>query len=347
MKVNTLVISVVVVVVVVAIAAVYLATAPATTPTSTTTQTTTTTPEETIKVALICDAPLNDVGWNAMAWEGMVYIRDELGGDVSYSESVGEADSERVVREYAAAGYDLIIGHSFGFQAALFATAPDYPDLAFAWNDGYETATNVCVYEALSHEAGYLAGMLAAGMTETGIVGAQAGMQVPDVNRTLNGFILGAKAMNPDVQVLTTYIGTWVDTGKSKEAALAMIDAGADVLLHASSSAGLGAIEAGRDRGIMIIGDTADQYVLGPEVMLTSVLMKWSKPVIDMAQDVIDGAFEGKFYSYSMPTGGADIAPYHDFDSVIPQELKDLIAQTKADIISGELVVERNDEPPE
>lgn len=350
MKISLPVIAIIAIVIVVAGAAVYLGTMP-TTPSSTTTTThttttTTTTPQVPVKAALVLDVPLSDP-WAVMAYEGMLYIRDNLGVEIAYSELVGEADAERVVREYAAAGYDLVIGHSFGFQSALFAAAPDYPDTVFAWCDGYEITANVCAYAVLAHESGYLAGILAAGISQTGVIGAQGGMETPDVTRVIEGYRLGAKSVNPDIEVLTTYIGSWVDTGKSKEAALAMADAGADVLLHACSIAGLGAIEAGRERGAYIIGDTADQNPVAPDVIITSILARFGVPIIHMTEDIIAGTFESGYYTYSMVDGASDIAPYHELESVIPQEIKDLINETREEILAGTLVVPNIETPTE
>ncbi len=327
-----------VIVVLVIVAGVYVITLP---------PTPTPTPTKKIKVAMIMSSPLNDYCWNAAAWEGMVYIRDELGVEIAYSEMVAVADYERVIREYADAGYDLILGHGFDTGDALQAVAPDYPNTAFAWADGYITAPNLACYACFGHESGYLAGILAAGMSKTGTIGAQGGMPVPDVVRVIEAYKLGAKAFNPNITVLDTYIGSWVDTGKSKEAALAMVDAGADILLHSSSAAGLGAIDVGKTRGIYIIGDTADQNVLAPNTIITSVLMIFKTPIVAMGQDVAAGTFEGKFYNFSMIDGGSDIAPYHGLDAVIPQNLKDKINEAKADIIAGRLEVPNIEELPE
>ncbi len=302
-------------------------------------------PTKKVKVAIVMSSPVADMGWNAMAYEGLLYIEKNLGVETAYSESVSDADQERVIRDYAAAGYNLIIGHGFQFQNALFAVAKDYPNTAFAWADGYETAHNLAVYAVLAHESGYLAGMLAAGMSKTGIIGAHGGEPVPDVVRIIEGYKLGAKAVNPDIRVLTTYLGTWIDTGKAKEATLAMIDSGADIISHNSGGASFGGIEACKERGIYQIGDTADQHELAPDTMLTSVLMYHATPIIAMTEDLINGEFGGKFYTYSLVDGGSDIAPYYDLESVIPADLRATIKQAKDDIISGALIVPNIEEP--
>ena len=327
----------VVLIVIVAVGSViYLATGPSTTP-----------PKKKIKVALVMSSPVNDMGWNAMAYKGLLYIKENLGVEIAYSESVPDADQERVIRDYAAAGYDLIIGHGFQFQAALFAVAKDYPNTAFAWADGYETLPNLACYAVLAHESGYLAGMLAAGMSKTGIIGAHGGEPVPDVVRIIEGYKLGAKAVNPNIRVLTVYIGSWIDTGKAKEATLAMIDAGADVISHNSGAASFGGIEACNERGVYQIGDTADQYELSPNLMLTSVLMYHATPIIAMTKDLIEGKFEGKFYTYSMVDGGSDIAPYHGLETAIPANLRAMIAKAREDIIAGKLVIPNIETPTE
>lgn len=341
MKVGLPVIAIIVIVVAVAGIGIYVATQPAA-PTATTTTTTTTTtstpPAEKFKIAFGSDSPINDP-WSRRCYEALLYARDSLGCEISYSESISEPDMERVIREYASSGYNLIIGHGFTFQAALFAAAPDYPDTFFAWNDGYETLPNLSVYVTYPHEAGYLAGMLAAGMSETGIIGAQGGMEVPNVICGIEGYRLGAQVINPDIELLVVYIGTFTDTGKGREAALAMIDAGADVIYHSSSLAGTGAIEAGEASGIYVIGDTDDQNSLGPETVITSVMVDHYVEILAMIEDAMAGNFGDEFYEFGLKDGASDIAPFHSLDSVVPQELKDQINQAREDILSGELVV--------
>jgi basic membrane protein A len=294
--------------------------------------------DKKLKVAMILPGRINDVSWNQAAYEGLKQAEKELGVEIAYTENVSVADVERVLREYATAGYDLILAHSFNYGDAVFKVAQDFPKIKFGWATGFKSAPNVAFYDWPAHEVGYLVGMLAASMSKTGKVGALGGFDVPDVVRAIEGFKLGAKAVNPEIKVFTTYIGDWEDAAKAKEAALAHIENGADVVYINGDGISYGVIEAAKEKGVYAIGGIADQYSLAPKTVLSSTVLNVGFTIKKMIEDVQASKFK-ESYLYSLKEGGVDIAPYHELEAVIPQEVKDKIAKAKKDILEGKLQV--------
>lgn len=298
-----------------------------------------------IKVALVLPDVITDLSWNAVAYHGLEEAANELGVEFTYQERVADADVERVLRDYAEQGYDVILAESFNYQDATIRVAKDYPDIKFATATGFKTQEagfedvpeNHAVYDWPAHQVGYLTGILAASMSKNNHVGFVGGFEVPDIVRQAEGFKDGAKAVNPDVKVGVIYTGSWVDTVKGQEAAFSLIDLGADVIAQAADGPGVGAILACQSRGAFAIGYVADQNHVAPEHVLTSVTLVKKTAYMAMIQDVFDGNFTSKAYLFDLIQHGVDLAPYHD---LVSEEIQQKIQQARDDIMSGKLVVE-------
>jgi len=253
-----------------------------------------------------------------------------------YVDDLGYAgDLERVMREVIEKEKpDAIFGESFGNEEAVRSVARDYPDLPFVIGSGLGPADpNYAVFDNWIHEAGYLAGIIAGGMTQSDVIGVVGGYPVPEVNRIINAFIDGVHEVNPDAKVLVTFINSWFDPPAAKEAALAQIDAGADVMYAER----FGVIEAADERDVWAIGMMADQYDLAPEHVLTSVT--WNmRPTVDYAlQQINAGTFVAQdLKDFSMMAkGGAMLAPYHGMEKNIPEDVLKLVEQKKDEIEKG------------
>ncbi len=293
---------------------------------------------KTWKVAMIMPGRVNDVSWNAAGYQGLEKAKEELGIETAYSENVQVPDAETAMRDYADQGYDLILAHSFNYGDAAKKVAKDYPDIRFAWATGDAPADNVSIYDWPAHQAGYLVGMLAAGMSKTGKIGATGGFAVPDVVRALEGYKLGAQKVNPDIEVFITYLNEWDDVAKGKEAVLAQIEQGADVVYCNGDGISIGCIEACKEKGVYAIGGIADQSAAGSELVLTSTVLNVGASIGGMIKDLEAGDFKEE-YLYDMVQGGVDIAPYHDLEDKIPDDVKKLVAETREKILNGEEVV--------
>ena len=260
--------------------------------------------DKPIKVAAIYTVPVEQQ-WVSRIHKALNAAKDR--GDIEYafSENVANTDYERVMREYAEAGNNLIVGEVFGVERAARKVATDYPDTAFLMGSSFgPSQPNFSVFDNFIHEPSYLTGIIAGAETESNVIGMVGGYAIPEVNRLMNAFMEGALSVNPDVKFLVTFIGSWYDPPKAKEAAFAMIDQGADVLYAER----FGVSDAAQERGIKAIGnviDTAGDY---PGTILSSALWHM-EPTIDRAiAAVIEGRFEPADYgqySYMAYDGGS------------------------------------------
>jgi basic membrane lipoprotein Med (substrate-binding protein (PBP1-ABC) superfamily) len=260
--------------------------------------------QKPIKVAAIYTVPVEQQ-WVGRIHKALNAAKER--GDVKYvfSENVANTDYERVMREYAEAGNDLIIGEVFGVERAARQVAEAYPDTAFLMGSSFgPSQPNFSVFDNFIHEPSYLTGMIAGKATKSNIIGMVGGYAIPEVNRLMNAFMEGALSTNPDVKFSVTFIGSWYDPPKAKESAFAMIDAGADVLYAER----FGVSDAAKERGVKAIGNVIDTSADYPGTILASALWHM-EPTIDRA---IAAVTEGKFepadygqYSYMAYGGGS------------------------------------------
>ncbi len=292
-----------------------------------------------VKVALALTGPANDGGWNAVAYEGLKVVEEEFGAEISYTENVQATDMEAVFTDYAAQGYDVVIGHGFQFGDPALKVGEKYPDTKFVCIEATAEGENVASYAMKCKEGSYLMGVLAASMSKTGSIGMVSGLEGPSLIKIVEGYKIGAREVNPDIKIAQAYTGSFTDIAKAKEAAMAMINGGADVLSHCANQAGMGVIKAAEENGLLATGDSYDQNVISENTVMCSTV--YNVPILIRAavKDVIDGTFEGGIHELGMKEGVIDIAPYNGFEDKIPAEVKDKIADLKSKIISGEVVV--------
>jgi len=251
----------------------------------------------TFKVALVTTGSVSDQGWNAGAYQGLLAIRDSLGAHISNVQTQTPAEIDENFRQYGAQGYNLVFGHGFEYQDPAIRVAPSFPKTVFVTTSGVKTAPNVGgVYFTFSDGA-YLAGIVAGAASHSGIIGAIGGTQLPPVVAAFKAFEAGAKSVNPNVKLLTAYVGNWDDASAAREQALAQIARGADVIFQDADAAGLGVFQAARQsRTVRIIGSNSDQNGVAPEVTLGSVVIDLPRAMMIIARDVKSGAFKGHVY---------------------------------------------------
>ncbi len=246
----------------------------------------------TFRVALLTPGPISDQSWNGGAYAGLLRIRDSLGAEISHIQTKTPAEFEENFRQYGAQGYDLVFGHGFEFQDAALRVAPAYPRTVFVTTSGSSVAANVAGMDFAFEEASYLAGILAAGMSRSNVLGEIGGTELPPVRRSFAAFAQGARSVNPRVQVLRSYIGNWDDAGAGKEQAMAQIGRGADVIFQNADAAGLGVFQAARDtRRASVIGSNSDQNAVAPEVTLGSVVIDLPHAFLEVAREVKEKRF--------------------------------------------------------
>lgn len=286
-------------------------------------------------------------------WDGVIHAalqkaKDDGKIDYEYTENIGTAsDMERILRETAEQKKpDIIFGDAFGSEEAVRRVAADYPKIAFVFGSGLgPTSPNLSVFDNWIHEPAYLCGMLAAGLSKTHTVGVVGGYPVPEVNRLVNAFIKGAKEVNPDTKVLVSFINSWFDPAAAKEAALAQIDSGADVLYAERS----GVIEAAKEKGIFAFGNMSDQNELAPDLVVTGPVWNMGPTVDYVISQVKAGTYTAlDLKDFSMVAkGGASLAPFHNVESKIPADLLAKVKQKEADIKSGAFRVDIDENQPQ
>lgn len=268
-------------------------------------------------------------------------------GEIEYkaSENVSNADYERVMRQYAQEGNTFIMGESFAVEAAARKVAKDFPKVSFLMgSSGKPQAPNFSVFDNFIQEPAYLSGMIAGGMTKTGKIGMVGGFPIPEVNRLMHAFMAGAEETNPKVEFMVTFINSWFDPPKAKEAAFAMIDKGAD-LMYAER---FGVSDAAKERGKLAIGNvinTQDKY---PETVVSSAL--WNmEPSVDRALKLVkDGKFTAEDYGqYSlMKYKGSELAPLGTFEKKIPADIVTKMRAKEKMILDGKFMVKVDDSQP-
>ncbi|MEZ4659503.1 MAG: BMP family protein [Caldilineaceae bacterium] len=260
-------------------------------------------------------------------WDGVIHAalnKAQDAGEISYtySDDIGYAgDMERILREVAEeSAPDIIFGDAFGNEEAVRRVAKDYPEIAFVFGSGGgPVEPNFSVFDNWIHEPAYLCGMLAGGLTKSNVIGVVGGLPVPEVNRIVNAFIAGATAVNPDVDVKTTFINSWFDPAAAKEAALAQIDAGADVLFAER----FGVIEAAAENGLYAFGNMSDQKELAPENVVSGPVWHMEPTVDYIVKQVAAGAYTAQdLKDFSMVAkGGASLAEINEGVTAASAEL--------------------------
>jgi basic membrane lipoprotein Med (substrate-binding protein (PBP1-ABC) superfamily) len=288
---------------------------------------------EKLKVAAVFETPIEEP-WVNQIHVALLKARDELGIEYTWSESVKSADFARVMRDYAEGGYGLVMGDSFGAERIARRVAKDYPDVAFVFGSGIGPAEpNFGVFDNWSHEPAYLSGMIAGKMTKSNIVGVVAAMPIPEVNRLSNAFCEGAKETNDKVKCKFSFIGSFFDPPKAKEAALAQIEAGVDVVYAER----FGVVEAAAEKGVLAISNMSDQSSLGPNTVITGpVWDMWPtvKYAVAMVKSGVFTAQDLGGFSY-MGKGGSYLAPYHAWEKKLPADVKKMVADRTQEILDG------------
>jgi len=296
---------------------------------------------ETVKVAAIYTLPVEQQ-WISRIHKALNTAAER--GDIEYvfSENVANTDYERVMREYAEQGAQLIVGEVFGLERAARKVAKDYPDTAFLMGSSFgPVAPNFSVFDNWIHEPSYLTGMVAGAATETNVIGMVGGYAIPEVNRLMNAFMDGAREVNPDVTFLVTFIDSWYDPPKAKESAIAMMDAGADIMYAER----FGVSDAAVERGVKAVGNVIDTSGDYPGTIMASALWHM-EPTIDKAiANVAGGSFEAADYGqYSfMGYGGGSMVLDEE---LVPAEVVEAVNARQAEILDGLFRVNVNDDRP-
>lgn len=297
------------------------------------------TKSEEFRVALVTPGSIADAAWNAGAYAGLMQIRDSLKIPVSHVEARTPGEQEEQLRTYAAQGFQVVFAHGFEFQDPAERVAKDYPNTVFVITSGQRVTGNVVPIIFRMSEASYLAGMAAGGLSKTGKIGFVGGIELPPVKLGYEAWAEGARAVNPNIESRETYLNTFDDAAAGREAALAMIRLGVDMLHHNADAAGLGVFQAAKDSpGIYLFGANLDQSGLAPDRVVGSAVIDVPRAILLVAQEVQEGRFTPRVESFGLESGVIRWVPNPVLDSLLPAALKARIAATQDSIIAGTLV---------
>ena len=290
---------------------------------------------EPLKVGFVYVAPLTDAGWVRQHEEGRLAVQSAFGERVktSYVENVPEgADAERVIRDLASTGHRLIFTPSFGYMEPTLKVAKDFPDVKFESITGYKTAPNVAAANARYYEGRYLAGVAAGRMTRSHLAGYVAGLPIPEVLQGINAFTLGMRSVDPKAQVKVTWLNTWFDPGKERDAAMALMDQGADVLaFHTASTA---VMAAAQERGRFAVAYHSDMRKVAPDAQLVAVTHQWADYYKRRTQAVLDGTWKPGNVWGGVREGMIRVGY---FGSKVPKAVQDEVLARQKDIAAGKL----------
>lgn len=314
-----------------------------------------------LKIGLVTDVGgVNDKSFNQSAWAGVQKAMKDLGSEGKFIESKQPTDYEKNIDQFATEKYDVIIAVGFLMGDATGIKAKQYKDIKFGiidyayfpskgnmvcddtkkdcYADGGLTNVNSLMFA--EDQVGYLAGVLAGGMTKTGTVCTVSGMEIPPVVRFVVGFQNGTKSVKADAKTLNVYTPDFNAPAKGKEVGISMIGQGCDVVFGVGGNTGNGGLAAAKEKGLMGIGVDVDQYLTYPEVkeiLLTSAAKNVDVAVFEYLKAVNGGTSKAGMVTANVSNGGVGLAPYHDWDSKIPQTVKDKVKQATEDLKSGKV----------
>ncbi len=293
----------------------------------------------TLRIAMLTSGPINDEGWNQTAYEGLLALKEQ-GHEIANTENVAQADQLDLIRSYADQGFDVIIGHGFEYGDALTTAAEEYPDVKFIQIGGIAANDhNLVSYVFKPGEGGYATGILAGLMTKSNKIGGVGAVEIPTIAADFNAYGIAARTVNPAIEdVPVAYTGSWVDIPKAKEAAIALIDSGVDVILADGDNANVGAIEAAKEAGnVYAMGWTRDQSHLAPDLVLTSVEQRIDNILINAVGAILDGSIEWGNHVVGFADGAQDLAPFND---AVPEDVAAEVNAVVQALIDGKIVLD-------
>jgi len=286
--------------------------------------------EKPLKVAFIYVGPVGDMGWSFAHDQGRRALEKLPGIETTYVEAVSEGpDAERVLRDLANKGNQIIFATSFGYMDSVIAVAKDFPETIFEHCTGYKIAPNVGTYDGRGYQGWYLAGIVAGKMTRKNVLGYVAPYPIPEVVRNMNAFTLGARSVNPNVKVHIVWINAWFDPVKEVEATQTLIDLGADVVARESDSAEPDKLC--EQEGIYAVGYNTDPRPLAPKAVIAAPVWDWGEYYTKVASAVRNGTWENSPYWGTMADGIIDVV----FGSMVPEEVKKQVEAKRKEIVAG------------
>ena len=300
-----------------------------------------TTDDENFKIGLVMSGSISDGGWNQTAYNGLMAAGESLEAETLYSENTQASDYEKIMRDYAKEGCNIIIGHGFQYEDAIQTVASEYPDISFIITSSeISNGENLASIQNNYFQCGFLQGAFAALMSESGNVGAVGGKEIPPITNAIKGFVAGAEYTKPGIIVKTATTGDTEDAGKVKEQSLTFLSQGADVIMVNADHAGRGGYEAAAEKNAWAIASIAAEFDAYPDSLIACGEADMATAIEQVCTSVKDDTFEAKNYLMGVPQDIVRLSYSPELEDQIPQDVKDKIESLKKEIIDGSLVVE-------
>ena len=293
-------------------------------------------PSTPVKAAFVYVSPIADAGWTHQHEAGRKEMMTALGDKAvqsTFVENVAEgADSERVIRDLAKSGNDIIFTPSFGYMEPTMRVAKEFPNVKFESITGYKRADNVSTANARYYEGRYLSGIIAGRMSKTGVAGFVAGFPIPEVMQGINAFTLGMRSVNPKAVVKVIWLDVWFDPPKEREAAMALFNEGVDVVSFQTASTAI--MAAAQERGKFAIGFHSNMNQVGPNAQLVAVTHQWGKYYADRVKAVADGSWKSQDVWGGVREG---MIRLDGFNAAIPKTVRAEVDKRQRELATGKL----------
>lgn len=287
------------------------------------------------KAAFVYIGPTSDHGWTYSHDQGRIKTEKALAGKykTSYIENVPEtADAERVIRNLAQQGNKVIFATSFGYMNSIEKVAKQFPNTIFMHATGYKQGKNLGVYDVRTYEGGYMLGVVAGQKTKTNILGVVGSFPIPEVVRNINAYTLGAQSVNPKIKTKVIWVNSWFNPGKERDAALALIAQGSDVLMQNTDSPAV--VQAAQQKGVYAFGWDSDMSKFGPKAHLAASVLHWEKIYTPTLNQVNSKTWKPSSIWYGVKQKAVDI---ESFGPSVPANVKASALKVRDSILSGTL----------
>lgn len=294
---------------------------------------------ETFKVAIALPGVIVDKAWNQSGYEGITLTKQKLGAETAYVEQVAQADQAEALIDFARRGFNVVFAHGGQFDAAVEQVAPQFPDTFFVAVNGAVKGENIAALRLQHAQTSYLCGIIGASMTKSNKMAYLAGQSFEATQQEMRGFEMGAKSVKPNIQITSSFTGDWNDIAKAKEATLALIAAGADVIYQWLDNASPVVLQTASDRGIYAFGNTQDQLAVAPKAVLTSALKRIDLAIAYLAELAKQGQLQGEIYNIGLEK--PDILSLGKFGDMVPKAVQQKAMATKDAILANKIKFQR------
>jgi basic membrane protein A len=291
--------------------------------------------KKNFKVAMVLPGIITDKAWNQVGFTGLGVVKEKQSLETAYVEKVGQSDQVEAISDFARRGYNLIFAHGGQFDASIQQVAAQFPKTFFVGVNGAVNGENIASLRINSLLGGYVSGVVAASMTKKNKIAYLCAQQFQSTDDEKRGFELGAKSVKPDITVTASYTGDWNDAAKAKEAALALISAGNDVIFHWLDNAAPAVLETASEKGIYVIGNTADQQSVAPKAVLTSIVKRIDLAIAYIAELKTKNELKGQIYTIGWEK--PDILYLGKFGEMVPADVKKKAEEAVKGIVDNKI----------